>query len=208
MKNTGIFAKRWLAAIALSALFMLTSTLLAGCGGGYRSITVTAVTGGATVERQGQKTAFGVYEGMKLQDGDTLTVSEAGNAVLKLDDDKFVYLEPGTRIEIAAAGGRGRTKTTIRLIQGSVTNMIRETLAEEEGYSVTVENVALVVRGTIFRITLGTDENGRRYVLVQTVEGEVSAEAGSETLDMVSANTHDVIYLTDTGGTVGAVVDR
>lgn len=194
--------KNWFSRIiALLTLAALVASLLCGCGGGYRSISVASVSGGVSVNRAGQSAGIACYEGMKLQDQDIVTTAKDGIAVLKLDDDKYVYLEPGAQIQIHAAGGAGGTKTEIQLFSGSLSAVIEKELGVNESFSVSVDNVSMVVRGTIFRVSLGVNEQGEPTVTVQTVEGSVGVtipEGGGT----VEASRQDVILLTNEGGTI------
>ncbi|MCE5189407.1 MAG: FecR domain-containing protein [Eubacteriales bacterium] len=183
------------------ATVLLLAALLAGCGGGYRSIFVASVTGGVTVARADQSDEITCYEGMKLQDQDIVTAASDGCVILKLDDDKYVYLESGAQIRIYAAGKTGSTETQIELTKGTMSAVIEQKLSANESFRVTVDNVSMVVRGTIFRISRGETESGEPTVLIQTVEGTVGilAEDGAE--ETLGANLQDVLILTDTGGT-------
>ncbi|MEA4914446.1 MAG: FecR domain-containing protein [Christensenella sp.] len=188
---------RWFA-LPMLALF---AVLLCGCGDGYRSIVAASVQGEVRVSRAGQANDLACYEGMKLQDQDTVTTSDGGSLILKLDDDKYVYLEPGAQIQIRATGGANETKTEIQLLSGTMSAVIEKKLGADESFSVAVDNVSMVVRGTIFRVSLGLNEQGKPTVTVQTVEGKVGEE-NTQGGGAVEANHQDVILLTDDGGTI------
>lgn len=199
MKSKG-FAVR----VILLLTAVLIAALVSGCGDGYRSIFVASVSGGVTVNREGQTGEIACYEGMKLQDQDVVTAAGDGSVILKLDDDKYVYLEPNTQIKISAAGKTGSTQTKIELISGGMSAVIEQKLAQNESFSVTVDNVSMVVRGTIFRIARGQTESGAPTVTVQTVEGTVGVATGDSGEQALESGLQDVILLTDTGGTFTA----
>ncbi|NLV58290.1 MAG: FecR domain-containing protein [Clostridiales bacterium] len=169
----------------------------------YRSIFVVAVSGDAMVARQGLSREMFAYEGMKLQDGDVVTTPAGSGLVLKLDDDKYEYLEPDTQLEIVAAGGPGNTMTTIRLMKGAVSSAIQQKLGPGETFSVTVDNVSMVVRGTVFRVVLGTDGEGNSTVIVQTVEGEVGINTGSGEEHSLGCGLQAEVLFTEDGGMLG-----
>ena len=191
MKRKG-FAVR--AVMLMMAVFV--AALFGGCGG-YRSIFVASVTGDVSVSREGQADEIACYEGMKLQNQDVVTTLEGGSVILKLDDDKYVYLEANTQIQINAAGKTGSTQTKIELIRGVVSAVIEKKLAQNESFSVTVDNVSMVVRGTIFRIVRGQTESGEPIVTVQTVEGTVGVAAGDDGEHALGAGLQNEIVLTD-----------
>jgi len=140
---------------------------------------------------------------MKLQDQDVLTVLSASSLILKLDDDKYVYLEPDTQIGIAASGGAGSTRTTIQLLKGAMSSEIQKKLGADETFSVSVGNVSMVVRGTIFRIVLESDAEGNATVTVQTVEGKVAIDTGSESA--LTGGYQAVVLLTESEGTLESI---
>jgi len=140
---------------------------------------------------------------MKLQNQDVVSVAEGGSVILKLDDDQYVYLEPNTRIQISSAGKTGSAQTKIELLSGAMSALIEKKLAQNESFSVTVDNVSMMVRGTIFRIARGQTKSGEPTVTVQTVEGTVGVTAGNGE-QALGAGLQDVILLTDAGGTFTA----
>ena len=186
--------------VAIICLAILMTFGLSGCSRGYRKISVASIAGNVSVSREGISDQITVYEGMNLQDKDVVTVSESGTLILKLDDDKYVYLEPDTRIEINAAGKSGRTQTTINLLKGSMSSVIQQKLESGETFSVTVDNISMVVRGTIFRVELSKNDTDNPIVTVQTIEGEVNVDVGDGTQNVLNTNLQDVILLTDAGG--------
>ena len=95
--------------VRIAILFFLTlplALIFASCKGGYRSITVAAVSGNVSVDREGLSAAISGYDGMKLQHQDVVIVADSSSVILKLDDDKFIFLEPGAHIKIMAQIGR------------------------------------------------------------------------------------------------------
>lgn len=191
--------------ILLAVLLALTAIPRGVYASEYRSISVIAVAGDATVARPGLPRELPAYEGMKLQDQDVLTVLSASTLILKLDDDKYVYLEPDTQIGIAASGGAGSTRTTIQLLKGAMSSEIQKKLGADETFSVSVGNVSMVVRGTVFRIVLGSDAEGNATVTVQTVEGEVAIDTGGESESALAGSYQAVVLLTESGGTLESI---
>ena len=185
--------------VAIICLAILMTFGLSGCSRGYRKISVASIAGNVSVSREGISDQITVYEGMNLQDKDVVTVSESGTLILKLDD-KYVYLESDTWIEINAAGKSGRTQININLLKGSMSSVIQQKLESGEIFSVTVDNISMVVRGTIFRVELSKNDKDNPIVTVQTIEGEVNVDVGDGTQNVLNTNLQDVILLTDAGG--------
>lgn len=191
--------------ILLAVLLALTPMPRGACASEYRSISVVAIAGDAAVARPGLPRALPAYEGMKLQNQDVLTVQGASSLILKLDDDKYVYLEPDTQVEISATGGAGSTMTTIALLKGTMSAEIQKKLGADETFCVSVNNVSMVVRGTVFRVVLESDENGDRTVTVQTVEGQVAIEAGGGSENTLTGGFQAAVLLTESGGTLESI---
>ena len=84
-------------------LLVVLGIMSTGCGkkeADYRQIQVYKIDGTATVARAGSN--MDVYENMQLQSGDV--VETVGNSYLqlKLDEDKYILLEPDTKISLQA----------------------------------------------------------------------------------------------------------
>ena len=74
----------------------------------YRSIEVLETMGESIVYRADKEIA--AYEAMKLRSGDTITVNENGFLRMKLDKDKYVYLEGAALIHLIAEGDEKDSK--------------------------------------------------------------------------------------------------
>ncbi|MDO4543582.1 MAG: FecR family protein [Clostridia bacterium] len=171
--------------IMLLAALMVAAMLLTvvGCGGGdeeaYRQIQIYRMDGSAVVERE-QTGEIAAYEDMFLQSGDRLKVASDSFLYLELDGDKYLLLEPDTQVLIEAEGDETDSRTKISLEQGAIVNCIENPLSENSYYEIQTPNATMAVRGTVFRIALGTDEGGEYYTDVSVYEGEVECFAPSE----------------------------
>ena len=164
-------------AIILGTLML--SGLLAGCGSkkeeSYRSIQVYDIdgTGWVTREDMGE---MELYANMQLQSNDRVRTDSESYVQLKLDEDKYVLLEPGTVITIVAEGDSVDSKTKIVLEEGAVVNRIENKLSENSGYEVETPTSTMAVRGTIFRVTVVMDKEGKLVSEVEVQEGKVECK--------------------------------
>ena len=71
----------------------------------YRTIKVYDLIGTATVNRGGN-TDINAYVDMRLQSADTVKTGADSYAQLKLDEDKYILLEPNTEINLVATGDK------------------------------------------------------------------------------------------------------
>ena len=110
-----------------------------------------------------------------LESGDEVAVDSSSNLVLELDGDKYVMLEPGTKITLEAEGTKTDSKTTIHLQAGAVVNHLTEKLNDKSSYEVTVPNSTMAVRGTVFRVEVTYDENGDSFATVSVFQGVVAS---------------------------------
>lgn len=138
----------------------------------YRDIKVMSIKGTATVERASVG-ALDVYEDMKLESGDRLSVDSSSSLILSMDDNKYAMLEPGSSLTLEADGTRENSRTVIHLEAGAVMNYLSEKLNEKSSYEVTVPNSTMAVRGTVFRVAIVYDEDGDSYTTVQVFDGIV-----------------------------------
>ncbi|MBR5316672.1 MAG: FecR domain-containing protein, partial [Lachnospiraceae bacterium] len=115
------------------------------------------------------------YDNMMLQNLDIVNVSEDSNMQVKLDEDKYILLEPKTRIHLEATGTSEDSKTKIYLEEGAIVCNIQNPLSENSTYEVNTPNSTMAVRGTTFRVALEYDEAGDSYTVAAVFEGTVES---------------------------------
>ena len=142
----------------------------------YRVIQVSNIDGTAEVERQ-EIGVLDAYTGMMLQSEDDVVVEADSYLYLKLDEDKYVMLEPGTKIHLQATGNSASSKTSIYVECGAIVNRLDKKLSEESSYEITTPNSTMAIRGTIFRVEVLPKEDGSGVdTLVSVYEGEVAGQ--------------------------------
>ncbi len=141
----------------------------------YRLIKVFEVNGSAVIERSEIGT-IDAYQGMSLESGDVISVSEDSLMRLSLDDDKYILVEGGTQLMLEATGTSDNSRTSITLMNGAILNEITTKLPEGSSFEVNTPKATMSVRGTSFRVSV-TTINGKDYITdVQTFEGTVGAQ--------------------------------
>lgn len=140
----------------------------------YRSILIYELSGKADIVRE-EVGEIDAVEQLYLESGDRVRVAEDSSMRLKLDDDKYVTAEENTEFCIEAAGTKADSKTKIQLTKGAITNEIQNPLSADSAYEVTTPNAVMAVRGTIFRVEVYFDEDGKVYTKLSTFEGKVSS---------------------------------
>ncbi len=143
------------------------------------------------------------YNNMVLESGDNIKLN-TGLMTLKLDDDKYVYVEENTEFSLEATGSSDNSKTTINLKSGAITNEIQNKLNGESSYEINTPNSTMSVRGTTYRVEVYQDENGVTYTRVTVFEGKVSTKliyadgtVANEEVD-IEAGKEVIIYEDDT----------
>lgn len=167
--------KKTITVVLVVAIIVATVILLVLLGktNGYRIIKVHEFAGSAIVTRQG-KGEMEPYNNMLLESGDNVYL-DSGNMTLKMDEDKYAYVEEKTDFTIQAEGTREDSKTIIAVNQGSITNEIQNSLSSDASYEVNTPNSTMAVRGTVFRVSTYYDEAGVSYTKVSVFEGEVTS---------------------------------
>lgn len=163
----------------------------------YRIVKIYEIKGEAVVTREGIGD-MDAYGNMVLESGDVVYL-KSGTMTLKLDDDKYMYVEPETEFKLVATGSAADSKTSIELNYGAVTSDIQNALSEDSSYEVNTPNSNMAVRGTIFRVnTYYVD--GVRYTKVSVFEGKVSSQLSysdgtvSDDIVIVSNGNETIIY--------------
>lgn len=182
----------------LFGLFLFAIVGAIGCGKKqeeYRQIQVYKIDGTVTVERQGS--SMDAYDNMQLQSGDSVETIADSYVQLKLDEDKYIMLEPETKISLQATGNSIDSNTSIYLEKGAIVNQLDNALSKDSNYQITTPNSTMAVRGTTFRVKITVDEKGEIQANVAVYGGKVEcnlvlpdgtitepllAEAGTEVL--------------------------
>ncbi len=140
----------------------------------YRQIQIYKIEGKALVTRQG--TSMEVYENMLLQSGDTLATDSETYLQLKLDEDKYILMEPHTEISLYATGNSIDSNTGISLVKGAIVNQLDNPLSEESTYQVTTPNSTMAVRGTTFRVEITYHKSGESFAKIAVYGGKVECK--------------------------------
>jgi hypothetical protein len=140
-------------------------------GGGYRSIAVEQVAG--TVNVVGEMNNGQAYKGEHLYSGDDVTVMDASELVMCMDNDKFVYADANTHFKLEASDKSEDSRIKIYLDAGSELNELQSKLEAGETYEVDTPNSTMSVRGTSFRVTVYKASDGLIYTLTEITTGEV-----------------------------------
>ncbi len=140
-------------------------------GGGYRSIAVEQVAG--TVNVVGEMNNGQAYKGEHLYSGDDVTVMDASELVMCMDNDKFVYADANTHFKLEASDKSEDSRIKIYLDAGSELNELQSKLESGETYEVDTPNSTMSVRGTSFRVTVYKASDGLIYTLTEITTGEV-----------------------------------
>lgn len=138
----------------------------------YRIIKVYEYDGNGVVTRE----TIGdlePYNNMVLESGDKVYLN-TGIMTLKLDDDKYIYVEENTRFVLEATGTSKDSKTRIELVEGAITNDIQNKLSDESSYEINTPNSTMAVRGTTYRVEVYYDEDGVCFTKLSVFDGEVT----------------------------------
>ena len=169
--------KKWIIIAVIAVVAVIVGALIAIFATkeeSYRLIKVFEIDGKATVSRA-DVGDLDAYNNMVLESGDTVFQNE-GMMTLKMDEDKYVYVEEQTKFSLVAKGDSANSKTTIELEQGAITNEIQNKLTEDATYEINTPNSSMSVRGTVYRVYTYTGEDGIKYTVVAVFEGKVSTK--------------------------------
>ena len=170
-KNIILITVAALALVVTTAVWLLCFT---GDNQGYRTISVVDLSGNVSVVKDDIE--YSAYPGMVLQEGHEIVTAANSYVRLVLDDDKYVKLEPGSKMVFDTLGVFGSNKTKLNLERGSMTSEIVKPLDSDAEYVVVAPNAVLSVRGTFFRVDLGVGEDGQINADVMTYGGSVASQ--------------------------------
>ncbi|MBR5369372.1 MAG: FecR domain-containing protein [Lachnospiraceae bacterium] len=158
-------------AIAVVAIVVALIFIFTGGEDAYRSIKVFEIDGTCKVERDGD--TLDAFKNMALSSGDTLTVGEGSFTRLKLDDDKYVYLEANTKINLTATGTANDSKTMVYIERGSMLTEVKKKLSATSSYDIVTPNTTMSIRGTKTLTEVYEDVLGAIKTSAAVVEGQV-----------------------------------
>ena len=158
-------------AVALVAIVVACIFIFAGGEDSYRSIKVFEIDGSCKVERDGD--TLDAFKNMALSSGDTLTVGDGSFTRLKLDDDKYVYLEANTKIKLNATGTANDSKTTVFVERGSMLTEVKKKLSATSSYDIVTPNTTMSIRGTKTLTEVLEDALGAIKTSAVVIEGNV-----------------------------------
>lgn len=161
--------------LCTAAVFFAFIMGLTGCSKeeGYRNIQVYEINGSAIIERENVG-SMDAYENLNLLSGDWLGVAEKSYTRLKVDEDKYLFIEEESELNIVATGSQKDAKTNIQLQKGAVTVEVQNKLAEGASFEVTTPNSVMAIRGTVVRIVASVDEKGKPITIITVLEGEAA----------------------------------
>lgn len=185
-------------AVALIAIAVVAAIFIFDRKEEYRVIKIYELKGEAVITRENNGD-IDAYQGMQLQSGDKI-LFKSGEMTLKLDDDKYVYVEPDTQFRLIAQGNSKNSKTSIELDRGAITNDIKNPLSDKSSYEVNTPNSNMAVRGTVYRVHTYY-ENGVRYTRVTVFEGKVDScliyPDGTKSKDIVIVEKGNEVLIYD-----------
>jgi len=174
-KKMNINLKIIIPVVAIVIVGIIAAVLLLGKEEGYRSIQVYQINGNVTLERENVG-IMDAYENLNLISGDALETFIESFMRLKLDEDKYVLMEEESKLQIYATGSGDKSKTDIRLEKGAITVEVENKLSDDSSFEVTTPNSVMAVRGTVFRITTDTDENGKPITRYTIFNGAITVQ--------------------------------
>ena len=127
---------------------IMFSFILIGCSkaNAYRSVKIFSFKGTCNIIRG--KKQLDLAKEMKIKNEDELQVKEDSQAILKLDNDKFVCVKENTDVKFVATGKENNTKTRLHVNNGGVIVEVKEKLKDSESFEIASSNSVMAIRGT------------------------------------------------------------
>ena len=118
--------------ILLVAVIAVVALILYKNGYGYRLIQVYQLDGETQVVRNAE--TMTPYENMRLLNGDLAETFEESHLYLRMDTNKFLLAEPGTRFHLEATGTRNNSRTRLELEVGGIVSHLTAPLNSSSTY--------------------------------------------------------------------------
>ncbi len=163
----------------------------------YRVIKVFEKTGTSIVTRP-DVGDIKPYVGMNLESGDSVCTYKDSTMRISLDNTKYMFMEPETKLELEASGDKNDNRTKIILKSGSVLNEITKPLSSDSSYVVSAPKASMAVHGTSFRVfveKVGDDYIITLYAFEGTVKVTLLDENGNDTNKTASVSKDKCIKI-------------
>lgn len=160
--------------VILCAVFLFAAaTALAGCEKKEesRAISLIELDGAVSIERAGE--TLDAKRDMALQSGDVIAPAENGSARIKIDGDKFLYLDASSRVQLTAEGTAEAGSTMVYVEKGAVMTEVKRKLGAESSFDVVTPNTSMAIHGTKTLTEVFEDVLGAIKTSAAIVEGQV-----------------------------------
>lgn len=165
--------KKFILLLILSAVLFLSGILLL-INREY-AISVIEHIGSVIMSKISIHQEVDVYDGMRMEEGDTIRTGKESSALMEIDENKIIKMGEFTNAtfeELKTEAGNSVTK--IFMDSGTLFNDIKKKLEGNDSYTVTTPNSTVSVRGTYFVIRVGDDPvTGKKYTQVSVYDGTV-----------------------------------
>lgn len=212
-----VIPKWGVAAIGAGAVAVvggIVAAVILNIGGknAFRNITVLDTLGSISVFREAINDTMEAYVDMNLESGDQVSVGPASELDLKLDDDKYVYVEENTKMYLQSEGDSENSKTVIYMSEGASLHRIDNKLNENSTYEIRTPNATMAIRGTVGWVQVIDSYHSKICLLEGTltvfcndpVEGQakgqtITLEAGHKA-EIGGDQNHSEIIMQNVGG--------
>lgn len=176
-----VIPKWGVAAIGAGAVAVvggIAAAVILNIGGknAFRNITVLDTLGSISVFREAINDIMEAYVDMNLESGDQVSVGPASELDLKLDDDKFVYVEENTKMYLQSEGDSENSKTVIYLTEGATLHKLDTKLNENSTYEIRTPNATMAIRGTVTWARVYKGADGEVHSDFQVYEGKTELQ--------------------------------
>ena len=171
----------------MKKLFMIITSFLlmliiVSCGAkdiSYRSIKVYEHEGSVEVTRKNKQ--IDVYNDLRLKSDDTITTNDESHAILKLDEDKFIYVFPNTKLNLISSKSDS-SKTRLNILEGKIISEVKDKLSSDESYEAAGSNSCMSIRGTYFAVSVTNDLESNTSIT------EYDLVTGKTVIDLIANN--------------------
>lgn len=176
-----VIPKWGVAAIGAGAVAVvggIAAAVILNIGGknAFRNITVLDTLGSISVFREAINDTMEAYVDMNLESGDQVSVGPASELDLKLDDDKFVYVEENTKMYLQSEGDSENSKTVIYMSEGASLHKLDTKLNENSTYEIRTPNATMAIRGTVTWARVYKGADGEVHSDFQVYEGKTELQ--------------------------------
>ena len=176
--------------LAIALAIILPIAIHNGTGiRGFRNIKIHQINGESSIVRNTK--SLKAYKDMNLRNGDTIQTGADAELVLRLDEDKYIYVGKNSNVDLTSIKNT-KTRTVLRVNVGSIVSEVKNKLTDLEEFEVETPNSTMAIRGTTFAVDV-ENKDDEKVVTYRLAEGKIELSVLDQFESIINAGIFNML---------------